>query len=145
MVLETRLGGGVVLNQKNQVMVVSQQGRSWSLPKGHIDPGEDARQAAVREIEEESGVTQLTYLQDLGTYQRHRIGIDGGEDKSELKTIDIFLYRTNEMNLEPIDPENPEAKWLVPEDVGQILTHPKDKAFFAQVLPAIKEVIAKTP
>jgi ADP-ribose pyrophosphatase YjhB (NUDIX family) len=28
----------------------------WVLPKGHIEPGEDARAAALREVEEESGV-----------------------------------------------------------------------------------------
>lgn len=139
--LRTRTGGGVVLSSDNKVLVVSQHGNSWSLPKGHIDPGEDARQAAAREIEEESGVTQLTYLKDLGTYQRHRIGIDGGEDKSELKTIEIFLYRTTETDLNPIDPDNPEARWVEPSQVAELLTHPKDKEFFQNVLPVINEVI----
>ncbi len=31
-------------------------GRYWGLPKGHIEPGERAEQAAVREISEECGV-----------------------------------------------------------------------------------------
>lgn len=130
------------MNRDNQVLVVSQHGNSWSLPKGHIDPGENARQAAAREIEEESGLTQLTYIKDLGTYQRHRIGIDGGEDKAELKTIEIFLYRTPQMDLQPIDPDNPEARWVELNDVASLLSHPKDKEFFLQMKPKIKEVIA---
>ena len=145
MVLQTNTAGGVVLNINNQVMVVSQNGNSWSLPKGHVDPGEDARQAAEREIEEESGVKRLTYIKDLGSYQRHKIGIDGGEDASELKTINIFLYKTDEMELNPIDPDNPEARWIEPDNVATLLTHPKDKAFFEKILLDVKEVIAKTP
>ena len=39
--------GGVVLNTQNEVLVVSQHGDSWSLPKGHIDQGEDALTAAL--------------------------------------------------------------------------------------------------
>ena len=51
----TQSAGGVVLNKKGEVLVVSQRGTSWSLPKGHIDKGEDALGAAKREIYEESG------------------------------------------------------------------------------------------
>ena len=38
------------------LLVRSRDGRHWVLPKGHIDPGESAEQAAVREIREEAGV-----------------------------------------------------------------------------------------
>ena len=108
----------------------AQNGNSWSLPKGHIDPGEDARQAAAREIREESGVSQLEYVEGLGSYQRFRIGIDGKESKQELKTIEMFFYRTNQVELQPEDPDNPEARWVEPNEVSDLLTHPKDKEFF---------------
>lgn len=40
-----------------QVLLVrSSDGRHWVLPKGHIDPGETAREAAVREVREEAGI-----------------------------------------------------------------------------------------
>ena len=38
------------------------------LPKGHIDPGEDARTAAVRETAEEAGFVDLEVLADLGSH-----------------------------------------------------------------------------
>lgn len=38
------------------LLVKSRDGRHWVLPKGHIDPGETAAEAAVREVREESGV-----------------------------------------------------------------------------------------
>ena len=94
----TKSAGGIVINEKGDVLVVNQNGNSWSLPKGHIDEGEDARTAAVREIFEESGVSELTFIRPLGSYERLRISIDGkGDDLNELKHIEFFLYRTNQM------------------------------------------------
>ena len=54
------------LNKKGEVLVVNQRGTSWSLPKGHIDFGEDALTAAKREIYEEAGITDLKIIKELG-------------------------------------------------------------------------------
>ena len=90
----TRSAGGVVVNQKGDVLVVYQHGDSWSLPKGHLDPGEDDLAAARREIYEESGVEDLKLLCELGRYERARISFGGGDDPSELKSLLIFLFHT---------------------------------------------------
>lgn len=130
----TESAGGIVLNDEGKVLVVSQHGTSWSLPKGHIDPGEDALTAARREIYEESGVSQIELLKDLGSYQRYRIGQHGGDDRSEFKKIYIFVFRTNQKDLKPIDPHNPQALWVDKHKVANMLTHPKDQEFFKSVL-----------
>ena len=134
---KTESAGGVVKNKEGKILVVSQRGTSWSLPKGHIEQGEDALQASRREIQEESGITDLTFIKELGKYDRFKIGKDGGEDTSELKTLHMFLYTTNENNLKPTDPDNPEARWMEVEQVAELLTHPKDKEFFLKILPII--------
>lgn len=138
-----KTAGGVVIGPTKQVLVVNQGGLSWSLPKGHIDPGETALEAATREIAEESGVKQLTYIQDLGSYERHRISLEGGDDTSELKSIELFLFTTQQFDLAPEDPQNPEARWVQPRDVVALLTHAKDKAFFEETLPTVEEFIAQ--
>ena len=115
------------------MLVVSQRGTSWSLPKGHIDPGESALVAAKREIYEESGIRELQFVRELGTYERHKIGVDGGDDFSELKVITMFLFRTRETVLRPVDAENPEARWVEKTKVAGLLTHEKDKEFFRSV------------
>lgn len=128
--IKTRSAGSVVLNSGGQILVVNQNGTSWSLPKGHIEEGEDALAAARREIYEEAGIRDLTLIRQLGGYQRYRIGKDGGEDESELKTIVMFLFETSEVELSPVDVENPEARWVDREEVAGLLTHPKDREFF---------------
>ena len=103
-----KCSGGIIMNNKN-VAVVNQNHDSWSLPKGHIDPGESRLEAAKREIYEETGIVDLQFIRYLGEYSRYRIGLDGSDDKSELKTIYIFLFHSNQIKLEPKDPNNPEA------------------------------------
>jgi len=39
-----------------------------------------------------------------------QIGVDGGDDRSELKVITMFLFRTREKD-SGRDPDNPEARW----------------------------------
>jgi diadenosine hexaphosphate hydrolase (ATP-forming) len=136
---KTFSAGGVVLNAQGQVLIVNQRGNSWSLPKGHLEPGEDALSAAKREIYEESGVRSLALVKELGTYQRHKIGPDLKDDLSEEKTITMFLFTTTETDLQPIDPKNPEARWIEKERVSALLTHPKDRAFFQSILPAMPQ------
>jgi hypothetical protein len=76
-------------------------------------------------------------VRPLGSYSRHRLGADGGEDRSELKTIHLFLFRTEATALAPLDPDNPEARWVERESVAGLLTHAKDREFFASILHTI--------
>ncbi|HEV2861933.1 MAG TPA: NUDIX domain-containing protein [Pyrinomonadaceae bacterium] len=130
----TRSAGGIILNRDGRVAVVSQGGVSWSLPKGHIEEGEDALAAARREIYEETGLRSVELVRDLGSYQRFRLGADGREDPVELKTIHMFLFTTAEAELTPQDANNPEARWVEKDEVADLLTHEKDREFFLSFL-----------
>ncbi len=50
--------GGLVYNQKKEILFIYRNDR-WDLPKGHIDKGESYEAAAIREVEEETGVKGL--------------------------------------------------------------------------------------
>lgn len=125
---KTQSAGGVVLNSTGEVLVVNQRGVSWSLPKGHVDDGEDILAAAKREIYEESGVNELILVKKLGTVRRNSMATNSEE--MEDKTIHYFLFKTTQMKLAPIDPHNPEARWMSVEEAGKILTNEKDREFF---------------
>ena len=129
----TKSAGGVVLNINKKILIVNQNYDSWSLPKGHIDPGENAFEAAKREIHEESGIKELKYIKDLGSFKRCKIGLDGNDDQSELKQIHLFLFTTKQMKLDPIDPMNPEARWGSISEVYDLLTHQTDKEYFLSI------------
>ncbi len=126
--------GGIVLNPSGQVLVVNQKRNSWSLPKGHLNPGESALAAAQREIYEESGVSDLTLIKDLGFYERPKIHLGGGDDVTEIKRIHMFMFKTQQVELRPLDPDNPEARWLGLRDAADLLTHSKDREFLLNAM-----------
>jgi 8-oxo-dGTP pyrophosphatase MutT (NUDIX family) len=52
-----RSSGGLVVRGTSILLISTQSGRRWQLPKGHIEAGETSEQTAVREVREETGVT----------------------------------------------------------------------------------------
>jgi 8-oxo-dGTP pyrophosphatase MutT (NUDIX family) len=58
--------GGKVLNMNSQVLFIYRFDK-WDLPKGHIENGEDARTAAIREVKEECGIDHLIIKEELTT------------------------------------------------------------------------------
>jgi 8-oxo-dGTP pyrophosphatase MutT (NUDIX family) len=52
-----RSAGGLVVLSSRILLIATQKGRRWQLPKGHIEEGETPEQAAIREVREETGVT----------------------------------------------------------------------------------------
>ncbi len=130
--------GGIVINKNGEVAMVSNRGISWSLPKGKIDPGEVPFQAACREVYEETGIKRIKFVKALGEYSRYRNGPNGTEDESEFKTIHVFMFRAEKKKLKPIDPHNPEAKWVSKKEALSMLTHQKDKKFFKKFMHLIR-------
>ncbi|MCT4665187.1 MAG: NUDIX domain-containing protein [Flavobacteriales bacterium] len=53
--LYIKASGGLIFNEKEEFLVIKRKG-FWDLPKGKIDPGEKKKKAALREVEEETGV-----------------------------------------------------------------------------------------
>jgi 8-oxo-dGTP pyrophosphatase MutT (NUDIX family) len=52
-----RSAGGLVVRNSRILLISTQDGKRWQLPKGHIEEGETPEEAAVREVREETGVT----------------------------------------------------------------------------------------
>ena len=53
---QTITAGGIIVNEFQEVVIVSQNHDSWSLPKGHVEKNETILNAATREIHEETGL-----------------------------------------------------------------------------------------
>ena len=58
--------GGIVFNQENKILFIHRLGR-WDLPKGKIEPEESLENAALRELEEETGLTELILEEFVNT------------------------------------------------------------------------------
>jgi 8-oxo-dGTP pyrophosphatase MutT (NUDIX family) len=129
--------GGVIVEPTGQIALACQQGRSWSLPKGHVEAGESALDAARREIREECGIDQLVLIDELGSYRRSALGADGLERPGNDKIIRLFLFTTSQRTLAPSDPDNPAAIWADILSAERLLTHPRDADFLHQMTDRI--------
>lgn len=66
-------GGGVVLNSRGEYLAIKRNG-SWDLPKGKLEKGEDFKTAALREVEEETGLQGIEVAHLLvSTFHVYRI------------------------------------------------------------------------
>lgn len=68
-------GGGLVVSPRGEVLMIYRNGR-WDLPKGKLEPGEEIAECAVREVEEECGISNLK-LGKLLTRTYHLYELNG--------------------------------------------------------------------
>ena len=99
--------GGFVLDRSGhppQAALIARRDRRgrliWSLPKGHIEQGETAEDAAVREIFEETGITG-SIVGSLGTIDFWFMA----EDRRIHKTVHHFLLEAHDLELSDADAE----------------------------------------
>jgi 8-oxo-dGTP pyrophosphatase MutT (NUDIX family) len=108
---ETSAGGLVVDHAAGVAAVIGRLDRRgrllWSLPKGHIEVGETAEQAAVREVEEETGIIGRV-VAPLGTIDFWFIA----EDRRVHKTVHHFLLSALGGELSDEDVEVAEVAWV---------------------------------
>jgi ADP-ribose pyrophosphatase YjhB (NUDIX family) len=93
--------GGVVMRMEAGrclVALVAQDALShYFLPKGRCKAGENLQIAARREIKEEAGISDLTYIEKLGIYERLNY------TKKSWKVIHYFLFQTEQVEGVPTD------------------------------------------
>ena len=118
-----------------RIIIVWQNSNSWSLPKGAVEDGENALEAAKREIWEETGVKDPEFIKELGSYERYSIGKTGvGEDRTRPKgKRTFFLFKTKVVELVPQETDVTKARWVTVDEALALLTHPKDAEFLKSV------------
>ena len=130
---EVSAGGVVVHEDKVLVIVPTRRAADGSLvlglPKGHLDQGETARQAATREIREETGV-QAEIVGELGEvrywYVRDR--------RRVAKSVFFFLFRYLSGDLADHDDEVLEARWMGFTEAQEALSYPGERDMVARAV-----------
>jgi 8-oxo-dGTP pyrophosphatase MutT (NUDIX family) len=110
--------GGLVLNDAGDVLMMLRRGK-WDLPKGKLDPGESLETCAVREVEEETGLSKLTLEKPLViTY--HTYDESG---KHILKESHWYLIKApGQQKLAPqLEEQITELKWVPASKVKQYM------------------------
>ncbi len=125
-------GGGVVLNENGDVLMIYRRGK-WDLPKGKRDDGEDIAVCAVREVSEETGLSHIT----LGDKICDTYHVYSQNGQSLLKRTAWYkMTASSSESLSPQAEENIlEARWIPVKDLAPIVFKSYE---------AIREVLSNT-
>ncbi|MEA2901770.1 MAG: 8-oxo-dGTP diphosphatase [Actinomycetota bacterium] len=128
-----RAGGGVVWKKGDDgqpvvILVHRPKYDDWSLPKGKLQEGEDEADAAVREVEEETGLRCQLGEELPGSSYQDRFGRD--------KTVRYWA-------MTPVDDhssfvpnaEVDEVRWLTPDGAATLLSYDRDREILRSFFP----------
>jgi len=146
--------GVMLVNSEGKVFVGrridNREGDWWQMPQGGVDPGEDLRAAALRELAEETGVTaaDATIIGQMDEPIRYDLPEElvgklwGGKYRGQEQTwfCARFTGSDDDVDLEAHDPPEFCAwKWVEPEQLPDLIV-PFKKRVYRTVVEAFREL-----
>ena len=140
--VEETSAGGLVVDRRDpddlKAALIARHDRRgrlvWSLPKGHVEEGETAAAAAVREVEEETGIRGRV-IASLGAIDFWFVA----EDRRVHKTVHHHLLEALGGELSDADIEVVEVAWVPLEEVGARLGYADERALVDKALGLLSE------
>lgn len=121
--------GGLIENEKKEILMIFRRGK-WDLPKGKLDEGETLEACAVREVKEETGLTNVQLKKCIAT-TFHTYTEFGRHILKE-----SHWYRMKAASSEPLKPQTEEdiqhIEWVKPAALNEKLKN---------TFPSIKDVM----
>jgi 8-oxo-dGTP pyrophosphatase MutT (NUDIX family) len=114
----------IVVNDPGEILMIRRTDNgNWAVPGGGMDPGESITDAAVRETQEETGITcTITGLVGIYTNPRHVIlYTSNGEVRQEFSIV--FTAKPVSGELRPSS-ESSEPQWVSPSAIPDMQMHP---------------------
>jgi len=148
--LPLREGVGIVLlNKKNKVFVgkrIDNPKNLWQMPQGGINKGEDYFSAAIRELEEETGIKNVSLIKKINetlTYilPNNLLGIIWkGKYKGQKQKWYVMKFngKDDEINLKTKHPEFLEWKWVNLDNITDTVVD-----FKLEIYKIIKQEVKK--
>jgi 8-oxo-dGTP diphosphatase len=116
--------GGVVVRGGKVALVHRPRYDDWTLPKGKLDPGESFEEAALREVEEETGVRPRLVRELPATSY---------EVRGRPKVVRYWLMDVEHEAVFAPNDETDELRWVAADEALRLLTYERDRDLLAGV------------
>lgn len=125
MPIERSAGAVIFKSRGNKIyyLLLRYKARHWDFSKGKIEKGETPKEAAIREIKEETGIAEIKFMPGFKETIRYFYKRD---EKIFLKIAVFFLAQTEKKRVK-ISQEHQDFKWLPYEKALKQLTFSKAK------------------
>jgi len=139
--VEISAAGGLVKNAGESLLFIKRLG-VWDLPKGKIEKNETAEKAALREVQEECGLSGLKIVRQLdSTFHIYRSPYLPFPKNLVLKETKWFFmsYSGNETPVPQVEEDIEEVAWFAPKDLEQVYskTYLSLRDFLEKTMPII--------
>jgi len=129
--------GGVVMHDNQMLLLDRPALGEVRLPKGHVEPGESPREAALRETREEAGYADLDVVADLGTQMSHFFN---SRKDCEVTREEIYFLMRLQSEAQAARDEHDDAQfhvmWVSLEDAPARLTFETEREFARRAIRA---------
>ena len=113
---EEKSCGCIVLNNKNQVLLIHHNKGHWDFPKGHVEEGETEIKTAIREVKEETGI-------DVEVNEKYRYTTKYSHKEGVIKEVVFFLATNISNNKKAQLEEVSEVKWFDYDEAFKVITY----------------------
>ena len=122
--------GCIIINDKNEVLLIHHNAGHWDFPKGHVEDGETEVETAIREVKEETNI-------DVEVNEEYRYSTKYSPKEDVIKEVIYFLARNISNNRQAQLEEVSEVKWFEFNDAIKQITFDNSR----EILIQLKKVV----
>ena len=124
--------GCIVINEKNQVLLIHHNAGHWDFPKGHVEKGETEVQTAIREVKEETNI-------DVEVNDKYRYTVEYSPKEDVIKEVVYFLAKNISDDKEAQLEEVSEVQWFNFDEAFDKITYNTSKEILEKLKEDLKE------
>lgn len=124
--------GCIVMNEKNEILLVHHNVGHWDFPKGHMEVGETEIETAIREVKEETNI-------DVEVNEKYRYTTEYSPKEDVMKEVVYFLAKNVNNNKEAQLEEVSEVRWFNFDEAIKTITYNNSKEILLELKKDLEE------